>query len=198
MSRSPDVEKTSILKPHGTTGRPSRHPICHSLWSFSSSSTQSSPSLRLTTCCPNDPRHEGLYTTPHWQGAAVLSAAGSLSSESRKMSRMQISTVRKTTTRSKRATTSRIFHQIPRNIISGSWSYVLRGTSRRCMTQTSTTTIKCHLASCHLLILNSSMSALYGGGSRRRIAPRAFWNLSNNCTNATRCLWTAYQKHLGV
>lgn len=173
MSRSPDVEKTSILKPHGTTGRPSRHPICHNSWSFSSSSTRSLPNLRLTTCCPNDPRHEGLCTTPHWRGAAVLSAAGSLSSESRKMSRMQISMVRKKT-RSKRATTSRIFHQIPRNIISGSWSYVSRGTSRRCMTQTSTTTIKCHLAFYHLLILNSSMSAHYGGGSRRRIAPRAF------------------------
>lgn len=171
MNRSPDVETTSTPKPHGSTGRPSRHPICHNLWSFSSSSTRNSPNLRLTMCYPNERRYEGLYTTP--QGAAALSAAGGLLLHPRKVSRIQMSMLTKTT-RFKRDTTLRIFHQIPRNIISGSWSYVSTRTSRRCMTQTLMTMIKCRLVSYQLVILNLSTSALYGGESRRRIARRAF------------------------
>src|SRR6266576_4728006 len=167
MNRSPDVEKISIPKPHGSTGRPSRHLICHNLWSSSSSSTRNSPNLHLTMCYPNERRYEGLYKTP--QGAVALSAAGGLLLRPRKMSQIQMSMPTKTT-RFKRDTTLRIFHQIPRNIISGSWSYVSTRTSRRCMTQTLMTKIKCHLVSYHLVILNSSMSALYGGESRRRIA----------------------------
>ena len=172
MNRSPDVEKTSIPKPHGNTGRPSRHPICHNLWSFSSNSTQNSPNLRLTMCYPNGRRYEGLYPTP--QGAAALSAAGGLLLHRRQMSQIQVSMLTNTMTRFKQDTTLRIFHQIPRNIISGSWSYVSTRTSQRCMTQTLMTMIKCHLVSCHLVILNLSTSALYGGESRRRIARRAF------------------------
>jgi len=47
--------------------------------------------------------------------------------------------------RFKWAITLRIFLQIPRNITSGSWSYVSTGTLLRCMIQMSTTTIKCLL-----------------------------------------------------
>ena len=172
MNRFPDVEKTSIPKPHGTTGRPSRHPICHNLWSFSSSSTRNSPDLRLTMCYPNERRYEGLYTTP--QGAAALSAAGGLLSHPRKVSQIRMSTLAKTTMRFKQDTTLRIFHQIPRNIIGDSWSYVSTRTSRLCMTQTLMTMIKCRLVSYRLVILSLSTSALYGGESRRRIAHRAF------------------------
>lgn len=193
MNRSPDVEKTSILKLHGITGKPSRHLTCHNLWSFSSSSTRNSPNLRLTMSYPNERRYEGLYTTP--RGAAALSAAGGLLLHPRKMSQIQMPMLTMTMTRSKWDTTLRISHQVPRNIISGCWSYVSTRTSRRCMTQTLMTMIKCRLVSYQLLVLNLSTSALYGGESRRRIARRAFWTLSSNCTNVTRCPWTAFQKH---
>jgi hypothetical protein len=191
MNRSPDVEKTSIPKPHGNTGRPSRHPTCHNLWSCSSSSTRSWLNLRLTMFCPNDRRYEGLYRAP--RGAAALSADGDLLLYPRKM---QMSMPTKMTMRFKRDTTLRIFHQIPRSIINVSWSYVSTGTSRRCMIQTSMTMIKCRLAFCHLLMSNLSMSALYGGESHRHIVLHAFWTSSSTCTNATRCPWTACQKHL--
>ena len=100
------------------------------------------------------------------------------------------------TTMCKSVTTSPTSHQIPRSTINVSWSYVSTGTLRRCMIRTSMTMIKCRLAFCHLLISNLSTSALYGGESHRPIVLRAFWISSSTCTNATRCPWTACQKHL--
>src|SRR6266481_5374280 len=107
MNRSPDVEKTSIPKPHGITGRPSRHLICHNLWSSSYSSTRNLPNLGLTMCYPNERQYEGLYTTP--QDAVALSADGSLLLHSRKMLQIQMSMRTATTTRFKWDTTLRIF-----------------------------------------------------------------------------------------
>jgi hypothetical protein len=195
MNCSPVVETTSIPKPHGNTGRPSRRPISPNSWLSSSSSTQSSLNPRQTTYFPNDRQYEGLYTP---LGAAALSAAGGLSSQPRKISLMLILKPRMTTTIFKRAITLRIFRQIPRSITSGSWSYVSMRTLRPCMTRTSTTTIKCHLAFCHTHILNLSMSVPCDGGSHKRIVLHASWISSNICSNATRCLWTAYQKRLEV